>query len=38
MHGLNVAGITLNRKVLADLAVNDAAAFTQLVEKAKAAL
>ena len=38
MHGLNLAGITLNRKVLADLAINDAAAFTQLVEKAKAAL
>jgi large subunit ribosomal protein L20 len=38
MHGLNVAGINLNRKVLADIAVNDAAAFTQLVEKAKAAL
>ena len=38
MHGLNKAGITLNRKVLADLAVNDAAAFAQLVEKAKAAL
>ena len=38
MHGLKVAGIYLNRKVLADLAVNDAAAFAQLVEKAKAAL
>ena len=38
MHGLNVAGINLNRKVLADIAVNDAAAFTALVEKAKAAL
>ena len=38
MHGLSVAGINLNRKVLADLAINDAAAFTQLVEKAKAAL
>ena len=38
MHGLNVAGINLNRKVLADLAVNDAAAFSALVEKAKAAL
>ena len=38
MHGLNVAGITLNRKVLADLAVNDAPAFAALVEKAKAAL
>ena len=38
MHGLSVAGINLNRKVLADIAVNDAAAFAQLVEKAKAAL
>jgi large subunit ribosomal protein L20 len=38
MHGLKVAGINLNRKVLADLAVNDAAAFTALAEKAKAAL
>ena len=38
MHGLNLAGINLNRKVLADLAISDAAAFTQLVEKAKAAL
>ena len=38
MHGLNVAGINLNRKVLADLAVNDAPAFASLVEKAKAAL
>ena len=38
MHGLKVAGINLNRKVLADLAVNDAVAFAQLVEKAKAAI
>ena len=38
MHGLKVDGINLNRKVLADLAVNDAAAFTALVEKAKAAI
>ena len=38
MHGLKVAGIDLNRKVLADLAVNDAAAFTSLCEQAKAAL
>ena len=38
MYGLNVAGINLNRKVLADIAVNDATAFTALVEKAKAAL
>lgn len=38
MHGLNLAGITLNRKVLADLAMNDAAAFAALCEQAKAKL
>ncbi|MBO7178238.1 MAG: 50S ribosomal protein L20 [Clostridia bacterium] len=38
MHGLKVAGIDLNRKVLADIAVNDAAAFTALCEQAKAAI
>ena len=38
VHGLKVAGINLNRKVLADLAVNDAAAFAALAEKAKAAV
>ncbi len=38
MHGLKVAGIELNRKVLADIAVNDAQAFTALAEKAKASL
>ena len=38
MHGLKVAGITINRKMLAELAVNDKAAFTQLVETAKKAL
>ena len=37
MNGLKKGGIDLNRKVLADLAVNDAAAFTALCEKAKAA-
>ena len=37
MHGLKAAGINLNRKVLADLAVNDAAAFAALAENAKAA-
>ena len=37
MHGLKVAGINLNRKVLADIAVNDAAGFAALAEKAKAA-
>lgn len=35
MNGLKKAGIEINRKVLADLAVNDANAFTQLVEAAK---
>ena len=38
MHGLKVAGIDLNRQVLADIAVNDAAAFAALAEKAKAAI
>ena len=37
INGLKVAGININRKMLADLAVNDAQAFTALVEKAKAA-
>ena len=36
IDGLNKAGITLDRKVLADLAVRDAAAFQQLVETVKA--
>ena len=34
MHGLKVSGINLNRKVLADIAVNDAAGFKALVETA----
>ena len=38
MHGLKVAGIQINRKMLSELAVNDSAAFCALVEKAKAAL
>ncbi|ACL75667.1 50S ribosomal protein L20 [Ruminiclostridium cellulolyticum] len=37
ISGLRKSGIELNRKVLADLAVNDAAAFAQLAETAKAA-
>ena len=37
LKGLKVAGVTVDRKILADLAVNDAAAFAQLAEKAKAA-
>jgi large subunit ribosomal protein L20 len=35
MHGLKVAGIDVNRKMLADLAVTDAQAFTQLADAAK---
>ncbi len=35
MNALKKAGITLNRKVLADMAVNDAAGFKMLVEKVK---
>jgi large subunit ribosomal protein L20 len=38
INGLNKAGIEVNRKVLADLAATDAAAFGKLVETAKAAL
>ncbi|AEH54005.1 MULTISPECIES: 50S ribosomal protein L20 [Heyndrickxia] len=38
MHGLKQAGIEVNRKMLADLAVNDAQAFAELANKAKAAL
>jgi len=38
MHGLKVAGINLDRKILADLAVNDQAAFTELANAAKKAI
>ena len=38
MHGLKLAGIDLNRKMLSELAVYDKAAFAALVAKAKAAL
>lgn len=38
MNGLKKAGIALNRKMLSEMAINDAAGFTSLVEKAKAAL
>lgn len=37
INGLKRAGIDLNRKVLADIAVNDSPGFASLVEKAKAA-
>jgi large subunit ribosomal protein L20 len=38
IHGLKQAGIELDRKILADLAVNDAGGFTALVDQAKSAL
>ena len=38
MNGVKKAGITLNRKMLSEIAINDPAGFTALVEKAKAAL
>ncbi len=38
MNGLKKAGIVMNRKMLAELAVSDAAAFTALTDAAKAAL
>ena len=38
MHGLKLADVNINRKMLAELAVNDAAAFTKLAETAKAKL
>ena len=38
MNGLKKAGISLNRKMLSEIAISDKAAFASLVEKAKAAL
>ena len=38
MNGLQTAGIELDRKILAEMAVNDRTGFSQLAEKAKAAL
>ena len=38
MNGLKKAGVDINRKMLSEIAIADPAAFTQLVEKAKAAL
>ena len=38
VNGLKKAGVELDRKILADLAVNDAAGFTALAEQAKTAL
>jgi len=38
MHGLKLAGVELDRKVLADLAMNEGAVFSSIVAQAKAAL
>ena len=38
MNGCKKAGISLNRKMLSEIAINDAAGFTAIVDKAKAAL
>ena len=38
MHGLKLANVEINRKMLAELAVNDKAAFTQLAELSKSKL
>jgi len=37
MNGLKIAGVTLNRKMLSEIAIADPAAFTALVQQAKAA-
>ncbi len=38
MHGLKLANIDINRKMLSEMAIHDAAAFTKVCEEAKAAL
>jgi large subunit ribosomal protein L20 len=38
MNGLKTAGVTINRKMLAELAINDSSAFTVLAQKAKQSL
>ncbi len=38
MHGLKMAGVEINRKMLSELAINDADAFTALCDRAKEAL
>ena len=38
IHGLKLAGVELDRKILSDLAVNDPAGFANLAEQAKGAL
>ena len=38
MYGLKVAGVEINRKILAEMAVNDAEGFTKLADLAKSKL
>ncbi len=38
MHGLKLAGVDMNRKMLSEIAINEPAAFAELTAKAKAAL
>jgi large subunit ribosomal protein L20 len=38
MHGLKLAGVDMNRKMLSEIAIHEPAAFTSLTDKAKAAL
>ena len=38
MHGVKLAGIELDRKVMADIAMNEGGAFTAIIGQAKAAL
>ena len=38
MHGLKVAGVEINRKMLSDMAINDAEGFAKLAELAKSKL
>jgi large subunit ribosomal protein L20 len=38
MHGVKLSGIELDRKVMADLAMNEGGAFTAIIAQAKAAL
>ena len=38
MHGLKLAGVDVNRKMLSEIAIHDAKAFTDLVEIAKSKL
>ena len=38
MHGLKLANVTINRKMLSEIAIHDPKGFTKIVETAKAAI